>query len=1066
HCFTAPGSYLDKFFNKTKAKTPEEIAQYLEQDDELEETHSSAAEAGQSEQLESVDDPINTHFVCFSCVDGNLYELDGRKKRPINHGPSSSDTVLQDSCKVIKKFMARDEGEMRFTILALAKTQPSLRWKCFCLLWIFKSILIISGDANSIDLYVSPDGSDSGTADGSLTKPFKTLARVQQQVQANNKLAANSYTPINVYLRAGRYELSETLDFTKDDSGASSDALITYQAYCDAAVEKASISTRTFPYHSGLGIPPRLFWNGVGDIDKWKGPADPFAQMGVNRSANSNLVTPAPAQGLGTDIGHVCVDKNNGVGHTCYAKSSPIATCVSGCMVTCQDHIARKRYSEIFYDEFTHLFGKDLRKEEDCVEICSLSCRGCEKVVISGSKQLAAGTLTWTLDRSITVASANGALHDLNIFGTDLSSILPGIAASVVPAKPEDFSTFTTLYLDNVLLPRAGFPNCLVNSSLPAQTLNCTYESIDIVNSHIIYNASTFSDRVSTWTNVEGIMADLRPQSTQSTSLRYSINSVDSLSATIELGAGGSELSYDIFMDGLGAASVASLDPTIRVENVFEELDSPGEWFFDASSRWLYLIPPNTTTTATSLANSVLEIPLLHQLLRVSGSRENQYVTPTNAHTTLKETTSDIKVSNLHFRYLTFSGTQLHHLNIYERVPGSLWPMTRVASFFLESVTNTTIEFCNFEKIGGNAIMVSGENSNVQIVNNNVSFVGSNGISVLARRGFQLNSFREPVLTHLLVPRAVNVSFNQVHHVGQQVAHSAAIMVVGAKQTTIHGNLVLNVPTTTDTSNPAAFPALFSSSAYHVVNANGANYDDGLPLIRSITNLNENAIPITQAPLLSSQYHVTVPLLGFDMNIVAKLVGAPECFSGSGRVGSLYGEPMPFTYTSCSGCCSVHNNYARIRVTSSGVAWNDATSREVVVRSGESVDIAAMSSAYFNSVVDVYLGFHIVTPNQIFNLPTQTKWQIRTRSCQYAEQTYQETCGGPCIQQDGCGNSNAALHLALGSSLACNSGYESNPPSLVCTGPFEAQHDCDGTGVTKSHMYYNCSIDCFAATCT
>ncbi|KAE9041763.1 hypothetical protein PR003_g4230 [Phytophthora rubi] len=117
-----PGSYLDKFFNKTKTKTPEEIAQFLEEDDELEETHSSAAEAGQSEQLESVDDPINTHFVCFSCVDGNLYELDGRKKRPINHGSSSPDTILQDACQVIKKFMARDEGEMRFTILALAKT--------------------------------------------------------------------------------------------------------------------------------------------------------------------------------------------------------------------------------------------------------------------------------------------------------------------------------------------------------------------------------------------------------------------------------------------------------------------------------------------------------------------------------------------------------------------------------------------------------------------------------------------------------------------------------------------------------------------------------------------------------------------------------------------------------------------------------------------------------------------------------------------------------------------------------------------------------------------------------
>ncbi|GMF49111.1 unnamed protein product [Phytophthora fragariaefolia] len=375
-----------------------------------------------------------------------------------------------------------------------------------------------------------------------------------------------------------------------------------------------------------------------------------------------------------------------------------------------------------------------------------------------------------------------------------------------------------------------------------------------------------------------------------------------------------------------------------------------------------------------------------------------------------------------------------------------------------------TIAYCRFEKIGGNAIMVSGENSNIQLVNNNVSFVGSNGISVLARRGYQRNSFHDPVLTHLLVPQFVNISFNQVHHFGQQVAHSAAIMVVGAKQTTILGNLVFGVPSSTSTNTSVA--ALFTAAAYHVINANGANFDDGRPMIRSITNLGEDAIPVSSASSLSSQYQVTVPLLGFDVNTVVRLVGAPECFSGSGRVGSLYGELTPFTYTSCSGCCSVHDNYARLRVSGSGVAWSGATSREVVVRPGETIDLSATSSAYFNSIIDVYVGFHVVTPNQILDLPTQAKWRILTRSCHYAEQTYRETCGGPCQQDDGCGNSNAALQQALGTTLACASGYESDPPSLMCTGPFEGQRDCDGSGVIKSHLYYNCSIDCFATTCT
>jgi ubiquitin carboxyl-terminal hydrolase L3 len=55
---------------------------------------------------------------CNSHVDGNLYELDGRKRFPINHGPSTPDTLLADACAVVQQFMDRDPGEMRFTIVA------------------------------------------------------------------------------------------------------------------------------------------------------------------------------------------------------------------------------------------------------------------------------------------------------------------------------------------------------------------------------------------------------------------------------------------------------------------------------------------------------------------------------------------------------------------------------------------------------------------------------------------------------------------------------------------------------------------------------------------------------------------------------------------------------------------------------------------------------------------------------------------------------------------------------------------------------------------------------------
>jgi ubiquitin carboxyl-terminal hydrolase L3 len=66
--------------------------------------------------------PVVASYVFISNVDGHLYELDGRKDFPINHGESSADNLLEDACAVIQQFMDRSPGELRFTIVALASS--------------------------------------------------------------------------------------------------------------------------------------------------------------------------------------------------------------------------------------------------------------------------------------------------------------------------------------------------------------------------------------------------------------------------------------------------------------------------------------------------------------------------------------------------------------------------------------------------------------------------------------------------------------------------------------------------------------------------------------------------------------------------------------------------------------------------------------------------------------------------------------------------------------------------------------------------------------------------------
>ncbi|URD78414.1 Ubiquitin carboxyl-terminal hydrolase, family 1 [Musa troglodytarum] len=110
-------SFLDRFYKSTASLDPFERAAFLEKDREMEDAHSVAATAGDTEASSEVDE----HYICFTCIDGELYELDGMKSQPISHGPSSPDSLLQDAAKVIKALMEKNPDSMNFNVMALSK---------------------------------------------------------------------------------------------------------------------------------------------------------------------------------------------------------------------------------------------------------------------------------------------------------------------------------------------------------------------------------------------------------------------------------------------------------------------------------------------------------------------------------------------------------------------------------------------------------------------------------------------------------------------------------------------------------------------------------------------------------------------------------------------------------------------------------------------------------------------------------------------------------------------------------------------------------------------------------
>lgn len=110
------GSYFDRFYKRTANMDPAQRAAFLEEDQEMEDAHSAAVHAGDTEAK----DGVIEHYICFSCVDGELYELDGLNSQPILHGPSTPDTFLQDAAKVIKERIGMYSQSNNFNVMALS----------------------------------------------------------------------------------------------------------------------------------------------------------------------------------------------------------------------------------------------------------------------------------------------------------------------------------------------------------------------------------------------------------------------------------------------------------------------------------------------------------------------------------------------------------------------------------------------------------------------------------------------------------------------------------------------------------------------------------------------------------------------------------------------------------------------------------------------------------------------------------------------------------------------------------------------------------------------------------
>lgn len=153
------------------------------------------------------------------------------------------------------------------------------------------------------------------------------------------------------------------------------------------------------------------------------------------------------------------------------------------------------------------------------------------------------------------------------------------------------------------------------------------------------------------------------------------------------------------------------------VENIFEELDAPGEWFHDKKTHTLYFYPPE----GLDLAVANFEAATLRHLIDFDGTEQ--------------EPVRFITIKGLTFQYA--ARTVMENK---EKILRTDWTVYRGGVLAFQGTEDCSVEDCVIEKVGGNAVSVSNYNRRMTLRGSLIREVGGNGIAFVG----DLKAVRNP----------------------------------------------------------------------------------------------------------------------------------------------------------------------------------------------------------------------------------------------------------------------------------------------------------------------------------
>jgi hypothetical protein len=157
----------------------------------------------------------------------------------------------------------------------------------------------------------------------------------------------------------------------------------------------------------------------------------------------------------------------------------------------------------------------------------------------------------------------------------------------------------------------------------------------------------------------------------------------------------------------------ADAHETIRfVENIFEELDAPGEWFLDGKTHTLYLFP----AIGVDLRTAVIEATQLRSIVEFRGEEQNP-------------------VRWIALRGLVFRHAARTFMENREPLLRSDWTIYRGGAVIFEGAEDCSLEDCVLDQVGGNGVFVSNYNRRVVIRGTQIVRAGANGVCFVGDAG-------------------------------------------------------------------------------------------------------------------------------------------------------------------------------------------------------------------------------------------------------------------------------------------------------------------------------------------